>query len=323
MTVCKIMLDTPGVLGPGSTIYGRVVCVFSSTVNIREIRCRLRGKEYTTVRQGKHTYEGLNVFLNMMLCLTGEGTIQSGQYEYRFSFTLPRHIPSTFHGEFGSIYYYLKATIDMALAFNYKDKITLRVTVPVDFNLIRHRLQLSPVIYQNEKTLCCWCCTSEPITLSLFVEKEAFTLGEIANVIVEIINMSNTNVEEFNLSLIRITEYLAEKDGGKHIKVKERLTNETVSGVGAHGQRTYRIDFLIPQTVPVYNFTSCCLIKQYFIIAAEATLPALHQNFSAYSTIELGHIPLMDTHSFQAAYVGIEVEDEDLNPEGLNPCAMF
>lgn len=60
---------------------------------------------------------------------------------------------------------------------------------------------------------------------------------------------------------------MAEKDGGKHIKVKERLTNETVSGVGAHGQRTYRIDFLIPQTVPVYNFTSCCLIKQYFIIA--------------------------------------------------------
>lgn len=37
MTVCKIMLDTPGVLGPGSTIYGRVVCVFSSTVNIRGI----------------------------------------------------------------------------------------------------------------------------------------------------------------------------------------------------------------------------------------------------------------------------------------------
>ncbi|CAH1184557.1 unnamed protein product [Phyllotreta striolata] len=319
MSQCRIVLDTPGVLGAGSTLYGKILCTFTADTIIREIRCRIRGKENTSIRQGKHTYVGRNTFLNLTQTLVGEGTVPIGRYEFRFSFTLPTDIPSSFSGKYGSIYYYIKATVDVPLMFNYKDKICLRVMVPVNFNSMREELQLTPVVYENEKTLCCWCCASEPITLSLFVEKEAFTLGEIANILVEIVNMSNTNVEEFELSLVRVTEYLSEKNGTNHVTIKERVAVEKATGVGAHGRRIYRIDFQIPQTIDLYNFANCYLIKQQFMLMAEAALPGVHQNFSVFASIMLGHIPLLETHGFQQARSGIEVFGRNLQESESPP----
>lgn len=38
---------------------------------------------------------------------------------------------------------------------------------------------------------------------------------------------------------------------------------ETDTGVGAHGQRTYNFDLQIPQTLELQNFTTCELFKQW------------------------------------------------------------
>ncbi|XP_072381137.1 arrestin domain-containing protein 4-like isoform X1 [Diabrotica undecimpunctata] len=303
---CKIVLDAPGILSPGSTMYGRVVCTFSSNTYIKEIRCKLRGTETTSVRHGKSTYVGSNRFLDLRLRLLGESSLQSGVYEYPFYFPLPAGIPSSFEGEWGSITYTLKAVVDMPLAFNYKDKFTLTVTVPIDFNKIRRELQLMPIVHQNEKIVCCWCCASEPITINLFLEKDAFVLGEMAKVNVEITNWSNTNVEEFILTLNRVTMYHCELEGARHTKEQELIGFQNATGVGAHGKRTYTVNFQIPTTISVYNLTPCQLIKQIFILRAEAVLPICHQNLTVDAEIKLGHIGLHDNNSTQETNLGFE-----------------
>lgn len=59
----------------------------------------------------------------------------------------------------------------------------------------------NPVSLSDDKTLCCCCCTSDPITMDVHLEKEAFVVGEVANVKVHITNMSNDSIESVNLIL--------------------------------------------------------------------------------------------------------------------------
>ncbi|XP_072381139.1 uncharacterized protein [Diabrotica undecimpunctata] len=206
---CKIVLDAPGILSPGSTMYGRVVCTFSSNTYIKEIRCKLRGTETTSVRHGKSTYVGSNRFLDLRLRLLGE-------------------------------------------------------------------------------------------------KKDAFVLGEMAKVNVEITNWSNTNVEEFILTLNRVTMYHCELEGARHTKEQELIGFQNATGVGAHGKRTYTVNFQIPTTISVYNLTPCQLIKQIFILRAEAVLPICHQNLTVDAEIKLGHIGLHDNNSTQETNLGFE-----------------
>ncbi|XP_056630436.1 arrestin domain-containing protein 3-like [Diorhabda carinulata] len=319
---CKILLDTPGIMSPGSTMYGRVVCTFISNLNIREIRCKLKGTEDTRIRRGKNTYIGENEFLNLKLRLLGESNLQSGVYEYPFYFPLPQDIPSSFQGEFGSISYSIKAVVDIPFSFDYKDKLTFVVTALTDFNKIRQNIRLTPITYQNEKNLCCWCCASEPITINLSLKKNAFVLGELAKVTVEVTNLSNKNVEELVLTLIRLTYYQSEADGMIYTKTQELLGFQTATGVGAHGQRTYLLNFQMPHSILLYNLASCQLIRQFFTLRAEAVLPIWHKSLTVETDIKLGHIPLREDESVETTTLGV-IENVDMSSVPPRYSALF
>ncbi|CAG9861415.1 unnamed protein product [Phyllotreta striolata] len=323
MPECRIILDTPGVISAGGIITGKVICNFSSDVPIREIRCNFKGKEKTRIRRGKHTYFGKNVLVDQTQIVAEEGTVPKGIYEFNFTFDVPRQIPSSFSGKSGWVFYYVKAIVDRPLMIDYKHKITLEMSSPLDFNMMREKLQLTPVVYEKDKTLCCCCCASEPITMSLHLEKEAFVVGETARIVVEIVNMSNTNVEELEVSLTRIIECFSEKKGMRSEKVKDVLGVERGSGIGAHGRGTYRINFLIPPTIEVHNFDNCQLIKEQFRFTAEAMLPDIHRNFSTYAVVTLGHIPLTNAQNVPPEYLGIQVHDAERLPHvSDNSCVI-
>ncbi|XP_057662386.1 arrestin domain-containing protein 2-like isoform X2 [Diorhabda carinulata] len=308
----RIVLDNSGTYQPGDTVHGKVVCNQSSSQSFRALRCRLRGREHTawTEResyydsQSKSTkwrtvhYSGDNKFLAINQDLLGEGTLSPGYHSFPFAFTLPKvNMPNPYNGNYGYIRYYIKAVMDIPFAFDQEDEVTLHIISPINFNFIRQELCLDPVSYQDDKTICCCCCASDPITMEVNLEKEAFVVGEVAKIKVDITNMSNESIVELNVSMKMTIESKTTSPRTHHKYDTELIGLISDTGVGAHGQRVYNIDFQIPQSAIIPNFYGSSLFKQWCVLKVEAVIPGCHSNLEIESGVHLGHIPILEYNS--------------------------
>nr|XP_023014664.1 arrestin domain-containing protein 3-like isoform X3 [Leptinotarsa decemlineata]XP_023014665.1 arrestin domain-containing protein 3-like isoform X3 [Leptinotarsa decemlineata] len=307
---CNLILqDFGGTCDPGSSISGYVVCTFQSNKNIRGLKVKVRGKEYTAWNESESytengesktrdvSYSGHNTFLRIDIVLLGESTMVPGRYEYPFTFTLPTNLPSNYEGIYGHVKYSIKATVDLPFAMDYEEIRYFNVNARIDFNQIRSELPLAPISYQDEKIICCCCCASGPITLDVHLQKEAFVLGEVARIRIVVSNLSNENIQGMNVTLIgnfqtiiSIVTIPSTKERAESVL----LASTSDTGVGAHGERTYDLELQIPTSAVVYNFKQCTLFQQKFILKIEARIGGCHTNMDVKTYVMLGHIPLDD-----------------------------
>ncbi|XP_057661952.1 arrestin domain-containing protein 1-like isoform X6 [Diorhabda carinulata] len=256
---CRIDLTNPMDYGPGKTLRGQAFCQFYATE-------------------------------------TFKGPLPPGPYVYPFAFNLPGNMASTYEGVHGSIKYYLTLIVDKGIISNYKYETEIQIRSPVNFNLIKDKLQLEPTIYKDEKVLCCCCCKSSPVTMDLLFDKEAFLIGEVAKIRMKIVNMSNTTIPQVVMFLQQKIIY--KSDMGYSTYDINELATASISGVGAHGDRNYLFNFEIPSSANVPNFTGCRLFDTKVFFTAEAVIPGFHTNLRIDTeTIILGHIPLDSTSS--------------------------
>jgi Arrestin (or S-antigen), N-terminal domain len=62
--------------------------------------------------------------------------LMPGNYEYPFTFRLPKKIPSSFEGEHGWVRYTLTATVVRPWRSNYEIKVPITVNTIVDLNSV-------------------------------------------------------------------------------------------------------------------------------------------------------------------------------------------
>ncbi|KAJ8967573.1 hypothetical protein NQ314_002772 [Rhamnusium bicolor] len=314
MSSCIVQLDNyQGQYYPGNNVVGRVVCSFTQSKSIREIRLKLRGIEHTSWigtesyydNQSKETrtrsveYTGHNHFLAVNISLRGSGDVGPGRLEYPFNFVLPKNMPGSYNGKYGWIKFTIKATVDRPFKSDYEDVKEFVVVSPIDFNEMKDELTLRPVAYSDDKTLCCCCCASGPITMNVHLEKEAYIQGETANVRVEITNMSNENVERVEVKMGMTVESRVTSPSSESKCDYELLATDNDTGVGAHGDRTYDFQLEIPKFTVVPNFNLCTLFKQWTILKVKAVLPSCHEDMDISTTIVMGHIPIGGQVQFQ------------------------
>lgn len=218
-----------------------------------------RRKKYT--RKTVH-YKGHETFLCIEMSLQGEGDIGPGEFKYSFTFQLPANLPGSFQGRFGGIVYNVAVKVDRPYKFDYTDTMRIEVTSPVNLNLMKDELQLGPTAYSVDKTICCWCCKSDPMTMEVHLEKEAFLVGEVVNVRVDVTNMSNKNIERMLVKLGTEIKSMVTHPSHASKSDYELLATSNDSGVGAHGQRTYHFTLEIPESAQVHNFNLCQLFSE-------------------------------------------------------------
>lgn len=299
---CTIHIDNPGIFGPGDIITGSVKCVFEEKLNVRAIKCRLRGKENTlwSEQRGRNQvrYSGERTFLTGEVLFVGEGRINAGSYEYPFSFSLPTtNICSSYQHRYGSIRYYVSAIVDKPFSFDYRDEITLHIAVPINFNDIRHQIQLVPITYQTDKQTGCCLCLSDFITLNMTLEKDCFVLGETIKVKVHVDNKSNVEIEQIEVKITSTIQFTTQRPSARHKLDKTLLSIANGEGVAARSEKILVFDLIVPQTTLIPSFQGCVLFKQWSTIGAEAVLPAFHTNLPLEVNINIGHIPYITTVS--------------------------
>ncbi|XP_064593245.1 arrestin domain-containing protein 3-like [Zonotrichia leucophrys gambelii] len=94
----------------------------------------------------------------------------------------------SFKGRHGSVWYWVKAELHRPWLLPVKLKKEFTVFEHIDINTPS---LLSPQAGTKEKTLCCWLCTSGPISLSAKIEIKGYTPGESIQIFAEIENYSS------------------------------------------------------------------------------------------------------------------------------------
>lgn len=296
---CLIKLDTvQGQYNAGDVITGRVCCSFRKSKNIRSIELKLKGKERNSwsVRRGdgSTTYSGKNKFLRVINTLQNEGTVGPGSFEYPFTFQLPHDIPGTYTGPYGGIFYSLKAKVDRPFKIDYTDKQRIVVVSLINFNLMKDQLHLKPVYYSIDDTFCGWCCGSGCITMDVHLEKTAFVVGEVANVGVDVNNMSSEYISSVSIWLKRIVVSKVTSPREDTKSKSTLLATMGNTGVGAHRQKAYNFPLVIPEPAQFVNFGTSKLFSQKTTLKVIANIDGCHTNMKIKLDVTLGHIPIQD-----------------------------
>ena len=249
------------------------------------------GENQTTV-----TYHSHEDFIYQTITLWSSDNalnheLSPGSYQFPFALSLQpsgRPLPPSFEGTVGHIRYEIEATIVKASALKRNKRITARVAVApvVDPNIVPNvRL---PKVLQVEKTLCCLCCASGPISLTARVPRTGFCIVQDAIPFeVDVENGSNRQIRQLVAQLQQRVVYTAQ---GHH-----RYSIKTVAGVASdpiepHSSRSWRSPPLhVPATEP--TIASCSIIQVNYYLKIKASISGAidpHVDFVLF----LGNVPL-------------------------------
>lgn len=307
---CEIRLDSPvNTYYAGQTINGTVVYTFDAPKKVRGIKIRFLGEANTkwTETESKTNPEtnkteddtrevtGHEEYFQISYYLlggvnSGETELPPGTHSYPFTCALPPSLPSSFEGDYGHVRYTIKVTLDRPWKFDQDTKMAFTVISPVDLNVIErlrepHKLTL-------EKTFCCFCCASAPLSVIVSLPVTGYVSGQTIPLLIEVDNASNVDVEKIKFLLRKFTAFHT---------MAPRMTKRDVKTIGELGlgpfnkseQRTIRQTLDLPP-LPPSNLDNCGIIDLHYELQVLCEVSGFHRNIDGMIPITIGTVPLKD-----------------------------
>ena len=181
---------------PAQKIEGKVILHCQEVMKPRKIHLTLIGRAlvygvgtYPTLAgyegsQQTHSVNNSNqetyfrVPVDLWVSEIGQEQLHPGTYVWPFSYQLPSvSLPSSYEDSYGNIRYWLHAQIDTPFGVCYTAQFVFTVLECVDLNLAKEDLSL-PRRGEEQKTLCCLCCKSDPLTLAVSTNRGGYCAGE-------------------------------------------------------------------------------------------------------------------------------------------------
>ncbi|XP_051497706.1 arrestin domain-containing protein 3-like isoform X2 [Apus apus] len=292
------------VYSSGDTVAGRVSLEVTGEIRVKYLKIHARG--HAKVRWTESRNAGSNTaytqsyteeveYFNHKDVLLGherdddnseEGlyTIHSGRHEYAFSFELPQiPLATSFEGRHGSVRYWVKAELHRPWLLPIKLKKEFTVFEHIDINTPS---LLSPQAGTKEKTLCCWLCTSGPISLSAKIERKGYTPGESIQIFAEIENCSSRMVVP-KATIYQTQAFYAK---GKMKEVKQLVASLRGESLSSGKTETWNGKQLkIPPVSP--SILDCSIIRVEYSLMVYVDIPGAMDLFLNLPLV-IGTIPL-------------------------------
>ena len=213
-----------------------------------------------------------------------DGRLSPGQHSFPFCFYIP-DVPSSFEGTLGSIRYTLVGRVSWTPPLRPDAMIQVRIPVHVQqvVGVSDPRL-LQPVRQEVQKTVCCLCCASAPIELTVTVPKTGYCIGETLPVRITIENGSSRRIT-LTASLYQNVEYTA-KD--RHKSSKTCLVSDKSDEITPHITCDWNCSLQIPAT-DVLDEQSYSNIKVSHSLEIAANIPCGF-NLSTVIPLKLGNV---------------------------------
>uniref|UniRef100_A0A1Q3FC19 Putative arrestin domain protein n=1 Tax=Culex tarsalis TaxID=7177 RepID=A0A1Q3FC19_CULTA len=309
---CEIELDNPyNTYYAGQTVNGKVTFTFDSPKKVRGIVIKFTGEAETkwsqtetkTDQEGKQ-YEsttnltGQEEYFQIQYYLLGgknsnEIELEAKSHTFPFTCALPPTLPSSFEGEWGFVRYTIKVTLDRPWKFDQDLKMAFTVISPVDLN--QNPRVKDPFKLELEKTFCCFCCASGPLSVLVNIPVTGYVSGQTIPLTIECDNASNVGVTSVKLTMRKLLAFHVLNPRRETKKKKEIISEISVGPIEAGNSQTWSQNIQIPP-LPPSNLTNCGIIDVDYDIKVEAVVSGPHANLDGNIPIVLGTVPL---ESFQ------------------------
>ena len=220
------------------------------------------------------------------------GQIAPGSYQFQFSLRFQADggpLPPSFHSTVGKIVYEVEAVIIKTAALKFNTKFA--VELPYSPAIAADPGVLEPKILQVQKTLCCLCCASGPISITARIPRSGYCIGvgDTIPLEVDIENGSSRQIRQLQAILIRMVTYIAQ--GHHRSQPKNLLLVSSGTPIQPGNSSTWRPPPLsIPDTEP--SITTCKIINLGYILKVQAIISGViiypNVNFNLF----LGNVPV-------------------------------
>ena len=286
----------------GSNVEGTVSLELSEPKKTQGITIMLSGKacvhwtEQRTTGSGQdqrtetvHYSDTQIIFNDVFIQLVGNGKdsqeLAAGRYEIPFKFQFPSNLalPTSFESHTGYIRYSLLARIRRSWKFDHTTTRAITINEIVDINTAQLTASLSSA---NEKMLCCLCCASGPISLSVKTDRAGYCPGESIAISTEAENYSSRRINCVRATLKQIVTYYAIGHRRVENKVIQRIEGP---GIEPNASSNWSNELLpIPPTVP--SIASCRILNlSYVLIVTLGISRAIDLNVTI--PIIVGNVP--------------------------------
>ncbi|KAK6174917.1 hypothetical protein SNE40_013476 [Patella caerulea] len=287
----------------GQLVQGHVTVQLNTEIKMRRIRlefnggARVRWSEsrstgtttYTRVYSSKESYfEHVIVLFGRGLEEKGDNPVlQPGNYSYPFSFQLPKQLPSSYESSIGRVRYTVTAVIDRPWKFDHKCKRTFTFIDALDLNLETNAAQSA--IQQGEKTMCCLCCKSGPISAVLKLDRLGYVPGEDIRIHGEISNHSRRKMTS-SFAEVRMT---VQYHTPSKTKTKKKSLSKICHGpIQAGGDDIWNGEVLGIPPVPPSNLRGCDIIDITYTVTLNVDPSGAGMDLVVPIEIIIGTIPL-------------------------------
>lgn len=221
---------------------------------------------------------------------SSETELPAGSHSYPFTCALPPQLPSSFEGEYGYVRYTIKVTLDRPWKFDQDSKMAFTVISPVDLNNMEKARE--PFKLPMEKTFCCWCCASAPLSVVVSIPVTGYVSGMQIPILAEIDNQSNVDVDKVKF---QFRKHLAFHTNAPRMTKKDvKSIGELALGPFNKGeQRTIRQSLEIPP-LPASNLQNCGIIDLHYDLYVVCEVNGFHANLDGVIPITIGTVPLKD-----------------------------
>ncbi|XP_065224214.1 arrestin domain-containing protein 3-like [Planococcus citri] len=301
----NIILDKQDkVYNPGERVTGRVRLVLDCEKKIKVVELKLKGKAKckwdeeesytddeghsqtrTRCRKSTETY-----LKNEQNLIGGKGKFKlaAGEHVYPFSVVLPIRAPTSFSSFYGEVSYYAKVKVDTQMAADKKERTEFTVINPLNLNLFPNLR--TPYKKEKNKTFCCLCCASGPLTIVVYLPKTGFAASESIPITLEIDNASYDSVDAININLKREIKWTAD---GCHKHKDIKLEKMSLPGVEAGKSHNWSENFTIPPANTYPNLEDCSIIIMNHELHIQVVC-GMFSNLVMHIPITIGDIPLSE-----------------------------
>ncbi|BES94293.1 Arrestin domain containing [Nesidiocoris tenuis] len=213
-----------------------------------------------------------------------------GNHSFPFQFTLPAQLPASFQGRFGYVRYYCEALL---LRWKEKDvrRVYFSVTNTADINT--NTLAESGCEEQKTTNSCFFCCPRGTIVASAELKRRGFAPGEIAPLLVEIHNMSNSTITTLKAVIFQVVEY-SSSQGLRHHEDERRVLEVNRGEVKPGSSMSWGSAGVRLPPLPPTSFTpdSCKIISIQYRIDIQIYITGVQEPLTLKLPIIIGNIPL-------------------------------
>ena len=289
----KISKDNPKeAFYPGETLKGNLLVDLDTPKRYTKISVQFNGRSHVewSVKRGKRTVKltSTDLYINEVVDVWNseqneEGQLLEGEQSWPFSFKIPPRAASYFEDAlYGNIRYSLVGKVSNGNSTGTVAEIQIAVLQLAEITDPR---LFQPVRQEIQRRVCCLCCASGPIVLTVALPKIGFLLGESIQLHASLENGSNRRLTMIGKLKQKVTFHAG---GGTRERWKTFV--KVPSGVvGRRATEDWEPTIEIPTAnVAIIHGSTCNNIKVVHYVKVTCRIP-LTFNISVVIPLQLGN----------------------------------